>query len=531
MAAPTPPAQTYTSGSATAALKLPILASGIGPASSPTAHNQWYNFLMYWMDLFVGNNSQGQVIDMDAGLSIGVYPCRYRIGGTAYDYAGGTDSVTDDDTRYVYLDATGLHEAAAWPGTEHFKLAVVVAASGDIESITDHRWENIGTVAAWYLTAAAGDVDLAGYDLEDIGFAAFGASSELTIAAGSITPTQAFHTVDTAADAGSDELDTIVADADMVGRIVILKAEHTDRTVVIKDATDNIALSDGDFSLDDTDKCIVLLQDSTTTWVELCRNRNTLATLTANLDADGYNVTDLGMLNFDAATELTLSGGAVTAVQSVHTIDTEADAASDYLDTISGGTAGDVIFIRPAHTDRTVIVTDAGNIILANDIDFTMDSSDHVMQLLFDGSNWREVSRSQWRLSDLIATGKCTLNSLVLHERGALSVATLPQRIRCDVAGVIRYVHGYVDTAPSGGACIIDVLDFGTDPTGAGSSIFSNQAEMINITDGNQYDTSAEKDHAVDAGDWLGLECEAANSAEDLTVTIDFYESANTAPA
>jgi hypothetical protein len=45
-------------------------------------------------------------------------------------------------------------------------------------------------------------------------------------------------------------------------------------------------------------------------------------------------------LNYAAATELTIATGAITVTQSQHTVDTEADAASDDLDTISGGTAG-----------------------------------------------------------------------------------------------------------------------------------------------------------------------------------------------
>ena len=84
------------------------------------------------------------------------------------------------------------------------------------------------------------------------------ASTELTIAAGVITVTQTYHTVDTQADAATDDLDTIGGVAE--GQIVILRAEHTDRTVVLKNAVGNLALG-ADISLDDVNKHVILICD------------------------------------------------------------------------------------------------------------------------------------------------------------------------------------------------------------------------------------------------------------------------------
>lgn len=91
----------------------------------------------------------------------------------------------------------------------------------------------------------------------------------------------------------------------------------------------------------------------------------------------------------DAATELTIASGVVTITQDRHTIDTEGDAASDDLDTISGGTAEQVIYLRPANAARTVVLKhNVGNIFcpFAEDISLA-ESTDGVM-LLFDGSKW-----------------------------------------------------------------------------------------------------------------------------------------------
>ena len=101
-----------------------------------------------------------------------------------------------------------------------------------------------------------------------------------------------------------------------------------------------------------------------------------------------------GFLSIGAsAGELTIATGAVTATGSFHTIDTEADAATDDLDTISGGTTGDILIIGAADSARDVVAKDAtGNLSLNGD--FTMDHVDDRLVLLFDGTNWVELSRS-----------------------------------------------------------------------------------------------------------------------------------------
>ena len=91
-------------------------------------------------------------------------------------------------------------------------------------------------------------------------------SSELTIAAGAITVIRNFHTVDTQSDDPSDELDTI--NGGTAGERVVLKAEHTDRTIVIKHGTGDIQLGGGvDIQLDNTEKSLELFYDGTN-WLD-----------------------------------------------------------------------------------------------------------------------------------------------------------------------------------------------------------------------------------------------------------------------
>ena len=83
---------------------------------------------------------------------------------------------------------------------------------------------------------------------------------ELTIdAGGEITKTKTYHTVDTLLDALTDNLDIINGGSD--GDLLILQANHTDRTVVIRDDVGNIHCG-GDIHLDSTHKVVEFIYDA-----------------------------------------------------------------------------------------------------------------------------------------------------------------------------------------------------------------------------------------------------------------------------
>ena len=88
-------------------------------------------------------------------------------------------------------------------------------------------------------------------------------ADELTISAGgSVTATKSYHKIDTFGDAATDDLDAIGGGTE--GRILILRAENTARTVVLKNSA-GIVLG-GDISLDDTSKHVALICDSAGIW-------------------------------------------------------------------------------------------------------------------------------------------------------------------------------------------------------------------------------------------------------------------------
>jgi len=76
----------------------------------------------------------------------------------------------------------------------------------------------------------------------------------------------------------------------------------------------------------------------------------------------------------EEADELTISGGAVTVTKSYHKIETEGAAATDDLVTIAGVAEGRILFLRAAHTDRTVVLkATGGNLVLGADISLDND--------------------------------------------------------------------------------------------------------------------------------------------------------------
>ncbi len=87
--------------------------------------------------------------------------------------------------------------------------------------------------------------------------------------------------------------------------------------------------------------------------------------------------------------ELTIASGIVTSTHSVHTIDTQADASTDDLDTINGGTTDEIIIISSANSARDIVLKHGtGNIITPNGADITLYVTNDRATLQYDGSNW-----------------------------------------------------------------------------------------------------------------------------------------------
>jgi hypothetical protein len=476
--------------------------------------------------------AQGQVIDLESGLTIGAYPIRYRIGATAYVFAGSASyTLTASSTNYVYLDTDAAleHSTSGWPAGDHVKLATVVTDATQVTSVTDRRFENhpVGVISNWWTILPSADPNLNNKELVDLGWIDWTDWETKTIASDAITPTRMLTAVDTEAGAAADNLATITATAGK-RRMVMLRNVNAARVVTVKDLTGNITMAypNGDCVLGDPTHVLALIQDTDTTWRELFRSRQTISQLSSNLDAFNYNISNISKLHLQP-NDHTIASDAITPTRSVVTPRAESGTTDD-LSTISGGSYGDMVRLRYSTSAPGHVITvkhNVGNLQLANGKDYVIDG--HGKELMLVRNNfgtWYEVRRATPVVGDLSDTGRGIPHTVPLFVAGALTVAVLKPRLKMQTDYVIKKASGELGTAPAGGACIIDVRV-------NGNSIFANQSEMINIAAAATADDSAVKNYLGAAGDVIDLECEAANSAADLTVSLDLYLPLKTPPA
>ena len=112
----------------------------------------------------------------------------------------------------------------------------------------------------------------------------------------------------------------------------------------------------------------------------------------ADLEFDGTNWNLVGaQVIGDVSSALTIAAGAVTANRPLHTVDTEAAAAVDDLDTINGGQVGALLTIGIVNDARIVVLTQAGNLRFNGGRARVVNNVLDRVVLRFDGTNWVEV--------------------------------------------------------------------------------------------------------------------------------------------
>lgn len=111
-------------------------------------------------------------------------------------------------------------------------------------------------------------------------------------------------------------------------------------------------------------------------------------------NALGLRVTQLGAVlpgsffRMPSTTTLTIATGAVTATQAYHLLAGEG-GVSDTLDTINGGTAGDILILRTSDSAQDITISEAGNIKHTGTCALT--HVDDVAVFLSDGTNWLAI--------------------------------------------------------------------------------------------------------------------------------------------
>lgn len=148
-------------------------------------------------------------------------------------------------------------------------------------------------------------------------------------------------------------------------------------------------------------------------------------------------------LIFDPATTLTIATGAIVVAQGSHKVDTEGAAASDDLDTITGGTAEEELFLRPANAARTVVIKHgigADKIACPGAADISLAEATDWAALMYNGTQWVVLASST--LAPVVPDTAVHVSTAA--GTGA-SGATAPAFVGTDPAGAV------VDYAPYGG--------------------------------------------------------------------------------
>jgi hypothetical protein len=248
-----------------------------------------------------------------------------------------------------------------------------------------------------------------------------------------------------------------------------------------------------------------------------------MALLTETLDADGNNLINVGRVNLSLV-DLVIAADAITLPAkggSWIRLDTEALSATDDLTTINGGNEGDVIRIFPlAPSSRVPTIKMGGNILIPNlySPQYELASASYWWEAVKLGNYWFEQSRSRYSMEDFVQTSRSLPYPITFSIIGALAAGSQEEwHYHCPYEMVIVNATGYADTAPSGGSCIVDILD-------DGASIFANDGERMVIADGTHQATSATKNHVIAAGSIVSCEIKntggSPNGAADLTVSV-----------
>ena len=214
----------------------------------------------------VATTDDGTLFNCTAPLTVNLPPAVDAGEGFAvviFNNSGGTITIDGDSSETINGNATVtltndldafilVSTGSLWHG---IKIETLSGFLGDDNTFTGNNTFS-GT------NTFSNDVTFTGDVL-------FPDDGELTISSGAITVTGVYHTVDTAADAASDDLDTINTGAD--GQRLIFRPDNTARTIVVKDGTGNIKTSDGnDITLDTTEKTISLIFDGALSkWIQV----------------------------------------------------------------------------------------------------------------------------------------------------------------------------------------------------------------------------------------------------------------------
>jgi len=115
-------------------------------------------------------------------------------------------------------------------------------------------------------------------------------------------------------------------------------------------------------------------------------------------NSTNYITNDLASIDnaSEITTSVTIASGVVTAQRNTRflSVDTEAAAASDNLDTINGGYAGQIIVVKTQIDSRDVTCTSSGNLRLSVGSTVVLGNTLDTLTLMFNGGQWMQIGAS-----------------------------------------------------------------------------------------------------------------------------------------
>jgi hypothetical protein len=104
------------------------------------------------------------------------------------------------------------------------------------------------------------------------------------------------------------------------------------------------------------------------------------------------DVSITGVQSIGNLSNLIVSSGTITIARNFHTVTGEG-SVSDNLDTVNGGAVGTILVLVAGSDTQTITLTESGNMEL-NGTTFALDNTEDTITLIWTGSEWREISRS-----------------------------------------------------------------------------------------------------------------------------------------
>lgn len=152
-------------------------------------------------------------------------------------------------------------------------------------------------------------------------------------------------------------------------------------------------------------------------------------------------------LRFRDPAELTISSGSITRTQTLHIVDTEADAPTDFLDVAAGGSVGDLLILFAAHVSRDIIIRHATGMV--GQQFFLRGSQEKVLNNLrpsiFIKAVWANLTTEYWQ----------EIGEGLLHNWNATAAPTVDQ----DVTANYSIGSTWIDTTNNRAYLCVDNTD------------------------------------------------------------------------